>query len=379
MMTSILSSCKKLGSRAKQHLKQWTKPVTAILVTSTLSDMTRSRADLIAENVMLRQQLIVLNRQVKRPQFTNADRIRLVLLARCTRFWQQALHIVQPDTLLRWHRDLFRRYWRRKSRNKKRKPRIARETSDLIRQMAKENRLWGAERIRGELLKLGIRVSKRTIQKYMPKVRRNSSQTWATFLLNHASEIWACDFFQTFDIFFHTVFVFVIIELGSRRVVHFGVTRSPTDQWTAQQLREATAYGEGPRFLIRDNDAKFGPSFARVARGTGIEVLKTPYRAPRANAICEWFLGSLRRECLDHLLILNERHLYRGVGEYKEYFNHARPHQGVEQRIPCQPEAPPVSGKLSSRPVLRGLHHDYYWQTIGSVGQRSSPLQGYLH
>ena len=174
----------------------------------------------------------------------------------------------------------------------------------------------------------------------------------------------------------------MIIELGSRRVVHFGVTRNPTDQWTAQQLREATPFGEGPRFLIRDNDDKFGSSFARVARGTGIEVLKTPYRAPRANAICERFLGSLRRECLDHLLILSERHLYREVGEYREYFNHARPHQGIGQCIPCRPELPeasPVRGKLSSRPVLHGLHHDYYWQTPGTVGQGSSPLQAYLH
>ncbi len=157
MIGRILNFWTNLGSRVKQRLKQWTKPATAILVTETLSDITRSRADLIAENAILRQQLIVLNRQVKRPQLTNADRIRLVLLARCTRFWQQALHIVQPDTLLRWHRDLFRRYWRRKSRNKKRKPRIAQETIDLIRQMAQENRLGGAKRIRGELLKLGVR------------------------------------------------------------------------------------------------------------------------------------------------------------------------------------------------------------------------------
>jgi putative transposase len=180
MITNILSFCGSLGRLAKLYLKQRTKPVTATLVTGALSDLTRSRADLIAENVMLRQQLIVLKRQVKRPQLTDFDRIRLVLAARCTQFWQQALFIVQPDTLLRWHRDLFRRYWRRKSKNKRRQPRIAPETIALIRKMAKENRLWGAERIRGELLKLGVQVSKRTIQKYMPKRRRTPSQTWAT-------------------------------------------------------------------------------------------------------------------------------------------------------------------------------------------------------
>ncbi len=211
--------------------------------------------------------------------------------------------------------------------------------------------------------------------------------TWATFLRNHASEIWACDFLQTHDIFFRTVFVFVIIELESRRVVHFRITRNPTDQWTAQQLREATPFGEKPRFLIRDNDDKFGPSFERVATTTGIEVLKTPYRAPKADvpkvrAICERFIGSLRRECLDHFLILSEQHLHRLVKEYTEYFNHARPHQGIEQHIPCQPdrpEAPPIGGKIASRPVLSGLHHDYYWQAAESVGQGTRQSSGCLH
>ena len=168
----------------------------------------------------------------------------------------------------------------------------------LIRRLAKENRSWGAERIRGELLKLGKRVSKSTIQKYMVEVRKTGSpkMTWATFRRNHASQIWACDFLQTYDALFRTIFEFVIIELGSRRVVHMAVTRNPTDEWTAQQLRDATPFGEGPRYLIRDNDSKHGDSFKRVT--TGIEVLRTPYQAPKANAICERFLGSLCRECL---------------------------------------------------------------------------------
>ncbi|MHC4620141.1 MAG: hypothetical protein ACYTEQ_20535 [Planctomycetota bacterium] len=190
----------KLIDRVKLHIKQWTRPVTTGPVAGILADTTRSRADLIAENALLRQQLIVLRRQVNRPQLTQFDRIRLVLFARFTRFWQQALHIVQPDTLLRWHRDLFRRFWRRKSRKKKRKSRIPTETIALIRQMARENHLWVAERIRGELLKLDIEVSKRTIQKYMPKVRRPSGQTWATFLKNHAADIWACDFTVVHDL-----------------------------------------------------------------------------------------------------------------------------------------------------------------------------------
>jgi transposase InsO family protein len=174
------------------------------------------------------------------------------------------------------------------------------------------------------------------------------------------------------------VFIFVIIELGSRRVVHFGVTRNPTDQWTAQQLREAIPFGEKPRFLIHDNDGKFGPSFKRVA--AEIEILKTPYRAPKANVICERFLGSLRRECLDHFLILGERHLRRLVKEYMAYFSHARPHQGIEQLIPCQPERPedpPATGKIASRPMLGGLHHDYFWQAAKCACQDQAQLPNY--
>jgi putative transposase len=165
---------------------------------------------------------------------------------------------------------------------------------------------------------------------------RSPKQTWATFLRNHAGEIWACDFLQTYDLLFHSLLVFVIIDLGSRRLMHFGVTRNPADAWLAQQLRKATPFSQGPRFLIRDNDSKYGRLFARVASGTGIEVLRTPDGAPKANAICERFLGSVQRECLDHFLILGERHLSRLMKEYERYFNDARPHQGIGQRIPFQ-------------------------------------------
>jgi hypothetical protein len=163
--------------------------------------------------------------------------------------------------------------------------RLSSETISLIQQMAADNRLWGAERIRGELLKLDIRVSKRTIQKYMRHVRRKgpSGQKWKTFLRNHAAEVWACDFLQVTDLFFRQLFAFFIIELKSRKVMHVNVTRSPTDQWVAQQLREATPYGQAPKYLIRDNDGKFGPSFARVATTSGIKVLRTPYRTRAAQ------------------------------------------------------------------------------------------------
>ena len=367
-----------LWQAIKRSLRQLTKPDNYSLALNAVLDITRSKTELVLENALLRQQLSVLQRQIQRPKLSWRDCTLIVLLASKLRSWRQVLVIVQPDTVLRWHRDLFRRIWKRKTKSDKKpgRPPLAVEVVALIKQMAEENRTWGAKRIRGELLKLGLRVSKSAIQKYIAQVRKSlpSKQNWSTFLRNHASQIWACDFLQTYDVFFRTLFVFAIIELGSRRVVHFGITRHPTDRWIAQQLRNATPFGEGPRFLIRDNDRKYGPSFDRVA--AGIEMLKTPYRAPKANAICERFLGSLRRECLNHFLILGEKHLYRVVKEYTQYFNRARPHQGIEQRIPCRPErpeAPPVSGTLASRSVLNGLHHDYYWRVAQSVDQRGQP------
>jgi len=199
----------------------------------------------------------------------------------------------------------------------------------------------------------------------MRRVRPPQSwgQNWRTFLRNHAGEIWACDFLQVTDLLFHSLFAFFIIELKSRKVIHVGVTRAPTDAWTAQQLREATPYGQTPKYLIRDHDSKFGPYFARVAVTSGIKVLKTPSHAKRPNAICERFLGSVRRECLDHVLILHEKQLHRARRVYVKYFNEARPHQGIRQQVP-QGEVTSVppdqrGDRIISVPVLGGLHHKY--------------------
>lgn len=285
-MASVFTSLQRLKEGCLDVLRSrfagWTKPLTSSLPLQTLADLGRSKSELIAENALLHQQLIILKRQVKRPSITRTDRMLLVLLARLVRTWQQALVIVQPDTLLRWHRELFRLYWKRKSKATSHKPKVAAQTITLIRQMAQENRLWGAERICGELLKLDIHVCKRTIQKYMRTVRTKQprGQKWSTFLRNHAGQIWACDFLQVTDLFFRPLFAFFLIELKSRKVIHVGVTRSPSDPWVAQQLREATPYGQAPKYLIRDNDRKFGPCFARVARTSGIKILKTPYHAP---------------------------------------------------------------------------------------------------
>jgi putative transposase len=349
------------------RLTRWTKPLTSSLPLSTLADLSRSKSELVAENVLLRQQLIILRREVKRPSITRTDRMLLVLLARLVRIWQQALVIVRPDTLLRWHRELFRLVWKRKSKASSHQPKVAAETIALIRQMAKDNRLWGAERIRGELLKLGIHVCKRTIQKYMRVVRTHQprGQRWATFVRNHGAQIWACDFLQVTDLFFRPLFAFFLIELKSRKVIHVGVTRSPTDVWVAQQLREATPYGQAPKYLICDHDSKYGSCFRRVATTSGIKLLKTPVHAPRANAICERYLRSVRQECLDHLLILHERQLQRVLNAYVAYFNQARPHQGIGQQIPQQRRSVPCAqgagNKVIARPVMEGLHHDYQW------------------
>ncbi len=272
----------------QERFSRGIRPPTTSLLLGTLVDLTRGKSELLAENALLRHQLIILRRQIKRPVSRKSDRLLLVLLASMVRTWKQALFIVQPETLLRGPRELFRLLWKHKSKAHSRKPRLSPETISLIKEMAVNNRLWGAERIRGELLKLDIRVRKRTIQKYMKLVRpkRSLGQTWRTFLRNHAAEVWACDFLQVTDLFFRPLFAFFIIELKSRKVIHVNVTRSPTDLWVAQQLREATPYGQTPKYLIRDNDKKCGPHFARVATTSGIKVLRTPYRTRAARMLC---------------------------------------------------------------------------------------------
>ncbi len=330
----------------------------------TVADLGRTKPQLITENLLLRQQLLVLTRSAKRPRLTRTDRCLFVALASRLQTWKEALLIVKPETVLRWHREGFRLVWKRKSRARSRDPKLPAETISLIKEMATNNRLWGAERIRGELLKVGIKVAKRTVQRYMRQARppRPPGQAWATFLRNHATDIWACDFLQVTDILFRPLFAFVVTELGSRRIVHVAVTRSPTDEWVAQQLREATPFGQAPPYLIRDNDAKYGSHFEAVATGSTIEVLRTPIKAPRANAVCERLLGSIRRDCLDHMMIISEAHLRSVLREYVEYFNGARPHQGINQRVPDPEQNRTHSGgmgKVTAFPVLSGLHHEY--------------------
>lgn len=346
---------------AKRAMREASRP--APIATGLLCDVFRSRDELLAENAPLRQQLLVASRKNKRPAFRGHERGLVVFLSSIVSRWRDALLLVKPDTVLRWHQEGFRLLWKRKPKaNRTRRSALPKETIELIQRMARENRLWGAERMRGELLNLGIRVSKRTVQKYMHSrpIEPHRGQSWKTFLKNHC--VWACDFLQLYDIWFRPIFAFFIMNVNTKEVLHVAVTRAPTEQWTAQQLREATPFGAGPQVLIRDGDKKYGPDFDRVAEGAGIQVLQIAPCTPRMNAVCERFLGGVRRECTDHVIILGERHLRGVLGQYVgSYFNTARPHQGIDQRIPLARHAcaSDRAGKIIAFPVLNALHHDY--------------------
>jgi len=346
--------------RLLDHVRELSRPVR--VAAHAIADIRKTKAELIAENALLRQQLIAAKRHLGRPRLSKPEKLAITLWARACKGWQSTFLLFQPDTILRWHREMFRLVWWKKSRPKgNSRSALDRKNVNLIMDMAKNNRTWGAERIRGELLKLGVVVAKRTIQKYMRMARKGTSpggQAWSTFLKNHAHEIWACDFVQSYDLRFRQIFAFVIIQHDTREVVYQAVTYHPTQAWTAQQLRNAT-FDRAPRFLIRDGDGKFGAIFDNVASGSDIDVILSLH--PNMNALCERFIGSLRRECLDHVLLLGEDHFRRVTGEYVGYFNECRPHQGNCQSIPLGAANDNVvaAGDVVARPILGGLHHDH--------------------
>jgi len=339
------------------------RPLARTHATGTGADVVRRRASLLAENALLRQQLLVPRRRVKRPVVTAADRAPLVVLAGRVRAWRQALLLVQPETLLRWHRAGFRSCWRGQARPGPGRPPLPAETIAPIRRLAAEHPRWGAERSRGALGKLGVRVAQRTSQTYRRGHRapRPRGQTWATFLRNHVPDSWACDFLPVTDRLFRPLCACFVVELATRRVVHVGATRQPTDTGVAQQRREATPFGQRPRSLIRDHDGTCGPACARVAAARGITLLRTPPRTPQAHAVCARFLGRVRRACLDHVLVRGERQLSRVLREYVASCNRARPHQGLGQGRPASPpeELARHADPISVLPVLGGVHHTY--------------------
>jgi transposase InsO family protein len=335
----------------------------------------RSPTALAAENLFLRKQLALYQeRHVTPRRATDATRLALTWLSGWFD-WRQALVVVQPATLLRWHREGFRLFWRWKSQRGR--PPLPTNVQALIRQMARENPTWGQERIANELLlKLGLRVSPRTVRKYLPQRqpsgpgKRMSSQRWVTFVRNHARAIVACDFCVVVTATFRLLYVFVVMEHATRRILHVNATAHPTAHWTLQQLREAIPSDHTYRFLIHDRDSIFSQALNQRIRHLGLRVLTTPVRSPQANALCERLIGTLRRECLDCIMPLTERHLQCLLQEWVSHYNTSRPHMSLGPGIPQSSVSLPVPRqvhrhrlpehlRVRARPILGGLHHDY--------------------
>ena len=300
-----------------------------------------------------------------RPRFTPGFRILWVILSKLLDRWEDLAHLMQPATVKKWHTTGFRYFWRWKSRRKGGRPPISLEMQDLIRKLSRENPLWGAERIRDTLLLLGfVPPCEDTIRKYMFKPRRprKKSTTWLPFLRNHLDVSWAMDFFTVATVNFTILYVFLVLDHGRRKLIHFAITRNPSMDWVIQQLREAMPFGLQPKYLFRDNDGIYGNRVRAFLESCDIEEVRTAYRSPWQNPFIERYIGTLRRELLDHVIIMSPRHLERLLQEFiEEYYHVARPHQGLDGETPIPQVKPESSGpsKLISIPILGGLHHRY--------------------
>ncbi len=307
-----------------------------------LRDLFRARQDLLLQNLALRQQLLVLERQVrqkvKKPEFRDRDRAFWVILSR---FW--------PG-------------WKWKSRPKDLgRPKIPPEAIELIRKISLENPTWGAGHIQGEMMMLGYILSEGTIAKYMVRRRGQPNQNWKTFIRNHLHEIGAIDFLTVPTITFRTLYIFIVLSLDRRRVVHFHVTYHPTADWTALQLTQAFPFDTAPKYLIRDRDKIYGSEVLETIENFDMKDKPTSPRSPWQNGYCERMVGTLKRECLNHMIIINERHAYRIIREFLQYYHNDRTHQGLEQETPNGRKIePPEIGPVKRRPILSGLHHRYY-------------------
>jgi transposase InsO family protein len=319
----------------------------------------KSRARLEAENIVLRQQVIVLSRKSgTRVWLRNIDRLIFVWIYRLFPSILNAITVVEPETLIRWHRRGFRAYWRWKSSRVGGRPKIDREIRDLIRRMSKENPLWGAPRIHGELLMLGIEVAQSTVARYMTKRQGPPSQGWKTFLRNHAAGIASLDLFVVRTISFKLLYGLVILRHARRRLVRISVTSNPTAEWIAGQVTDAFPWEEAPRHLIRDRDGAFGPAYTRRIRAMGIRDRPTAPRSPWQNGHVERLIGSIRRESLDHLVVFDEAHLRDVLKAYASYYNKVRPHLSLDKDAPDFRRTQKI-GRIAAIPILGGLHHQY--------------------
>jgi putative transposase len=323
----------------------------------------RSHRSLLIENLALRQQLAVFKRQNSRPGLTVADKLFWLLLRCFWCSWKKTLIVVSPDTVVRWHRAGFRLYWRLISRVRKpvgRRP-VTEEIRELIFQMVAENPTWRAPRIHGELVMLGFQISERSVSRWMQHAPRTpeSTQRWLTFLRNHREAIAAMDFFSVPTITFGVLYCFFIIGHNRRRILHFNVTRHPTSTWIVQQLREAFPYEPATEFLILDHDSKYGTEVPAAIRSMDIKAVRTAVGCPWQNGVAERWVGSCRRELLDHVIAISESHLKRLLFSYVEYYHEDRTHCGLQKQTPKKRRRCSGQGKVVAWPRVGGLHHRY--------------------
>jgi transposase InsO family protein len=314
-----------------------------------------------AENLALRHQITVLQRGRKRLPLNAADRFLWVWLSRLWAGWRSALSIFKPETVIRWHRTGFRLYWRWKSRGLRLgRLQVLQEVQDLIRKMSLANPLWGAPRIHGELLKLGIPLSQATVAKYMVHTRTPPSQTWRAFLNNHVTQLVSTDFFVVPTVIFRVLFVLVVLAHHRRQVIHFNVTAHPSSAWTARQIAEAFPWDSAPRYLLRDRDSIYGDSFRQIVREMGTQEVLTAPRSPWQSPYLERLIRSIRRECLDHVLVFDEASLRRTLKSYFHYYGQSRTHHSLAKDTPEERVVqPPEFGRVIGLAEVGGLHHRY--------------------
>src|SRR5262249_42430742 len=327
------------------------------VIFKTVVDLFRPRAALEAEMLVLRQQIVVLRRgKPGRLPFSAVDRVLLGWVCHLFPKARGALAIVRPDTVVRWHRLGFRWYWPFKSRPRRGHPGVPAAIRQLIQEMSLANPLWGAPRIHGELLKLGITIGQTTVAKYMVRNRRPPSQGWKTFLRNHADGIASMDLFVVPTISFQLLYGLLILKHG-RKILHLSATAHPSAEWIIRQLTEAYGWKEGPCYLVRDRDSVYGEVFIRCLRAMGIRDRPTAPRSPWQNGYCERLIGSIRRKCLDHIVVFGERHLRHLLRAYADYYNRTRTHLSLNKDSPASRIIESFGRILPVQ--IRGLHHQY--------------------